>query len=68
MTSAYVDDNMNRYRVEVSRLELKTYTVWVRAFDEEDAEEQAMFKLNPSKPDTTEVVEQYANQVDYAGV
>ena len=64
---SYQDDGSSRYCVEITRLELKTYTVWVRAFDNEDAEEQAIFNLDPSKPDTTEVVEQYATQIDCAG-
>ena len=60
-------DGTKEYCVEITRIEQRTYTMWVRAFDAEHAEEQAIFSLDPDKPDAKEVVEQYASQIDYAG-
>ena len=67
MNDTNLFDGTNEYKVTITRVEVKTYTVWVRGFDPEDAEEQAIFNLDPDKPDTTEVVEQYADQIEFAG-
>jgi len=63
--NTYEDQDL--YEVEVVRVEYRRYKVRVRAFDREDAEEQAHQQLDPDKPDSIEVVEQYAEQVDWAG-
>ncbi len=63
--NTYEDQDL--YEVEVVRVEYRRYKVRVRAFDREDAEEQALLQYDHTKPDEVEVVEQYVEQIDWAG-
>lgn len=63
--NTYEDQDL--YDVEVVRVEYRRYTVRVRAFDREDAEEQALLQYDHTKPDEVEMVEQYVEQIDWAG-
>jgi len=63
--NTYEDQDL--YEVEVVRVEYRRYKVRVRAFDREDAEEQALLQYDHTKPDKVEMVEQYVEQIDWAG-
>jgi hypothetical protein len=63
--NTYEDQDL--YEVEVVRVEYRRYKVRVRAFDREDAEEQALLQYDHAKPDEVEMVEQYVEQIDWAG-
>ncbi len=63
--NTYEDQDL--YEVEVVRVEYRRYKVRVRAFDREDAEEQALLQYDHTKPDEAEMVEQYVEQIDWAG-
>ena len=60
-------EDQDLYEVEIVRVEERRYKVRVRAYDREDAEEAALNAYDPAKPDSAELVEQYATQVDWAG-
>lgn len=62
-----ISDDKDLYEVEIVRVEERRYKVRVRAYDREDAEEAALNAYDPAKPDSAELVEQYATQVDWAG-
>lgn len=64
---SFVMDDRDIYEVEVVRVEERRYKVRVRAYDREDAEEAALLAYDPAKPDSVELVEEYATQIDWAG-
>lgn len=69
MTEAELREEMEMdlYEVDIVRLEERRYKIRVRAYDREDAEEAALRIYSPATPDSVEVLEEYAEQIDWAG-
>jgi hypothetical protein len=62
-----VFEDRDIYEVEIVRVEYRTYKMRIRAYDREDAAETAIREYDPSKPSSVEVVEEYAEQIDWVG-